>query len=122
MNEVEVWLDDDTLGQPAQVGQLTSNTRKTGDTVRFDYAQEWLQQAALFASFPLNHELPLAGGTLYANANAGADQLSGNFQDCSPDRWGKLLMERREAIEAREQQRPLRLLHSWDFLLGVSAE
>ena len=26
----------------------------------------------------------------------------------SPDRWGKLLMDRREAIEAREQGRPRR--------------
>ena len=33
-----------------------------------------------------------------------------------------MLMERREAIEAREEQRPLRLLRSWDFLLGVSDE
>src|SRR5690348_8530015 len=31
-------------------------------------------------------------------------------------------MERREAIEAREQQRPLRTLRSWDFLLGVNDE
>lgn len=118
MNEVEVWLDDDSLGPPVRVGQLTRNTSKTGDTVRFDYAPEWLQQADPTASFPLDHELPLASGALYAHA--GADQLSGSFQDCSPDRWGKLLMERREAIEAREAQRPVRILRSWDFLLGVN--
>ena len=120
MNEVEVWLDDDSLGPPARVGQLTRNPSKTGDTVRFDYAPAWLQQTAPYASFPLDHELPLAVGPLYAHA--GADQLSGSFRDCSPDRWGKLLMERREAIEAREQQRPLCLLRSWDFLLGVNDE
>lgn len=120
MNEVEVWLDDDTLGEPARVGMLTRNASKTGDTVRFDYAAEWLQQTAPYASFPLDHELLLADGALYANA--GADQLSGSFQDCSPDRWGRLLMERREVIEAREQKRPLRLLRSWDFLLGVNDE
>lgn len=45
----------------------------------------------------------------------GAGQLSGSFIDCSPDRWGKMLMERREAIEAREQKRRLRTLRSWDF-------
>ena len=67
-----------------------------------------------------NHDLPLVDGALFAHT--GADQLSGIFQDCSPDRWGKILMERREAIEAREEQRPLRLLRSWDFLLGVSDE
>jgi serine/threonine-protein kinase HipA len=31
-------------------------------------------------------------------------------------------MERREAIESREQGRPLRLLRGWDFLLGVNDE
>ena len=120
MNEVAVWLDDHSLGEPVRVGQLTRNPSKTGDTVRFDYAPEWLQQVAPYASFALDHELPLAAGALYAHA--GADQLSASFQDCSPDRWGKLLMERREAIEAREQQRPLRILRSWDFLLGVNDE
>ncbi|MEO9214534.1 MAG: HipA domain-containing protein [Rhodanobacter sp.] len=120
MNDVEVWLDDDSLGPPVRVGQLTRNSSKTGDTVRFDYVSEWLQQAAPYASFALDHELPLASGALYAHA--GADQLSGCFQDCSPDRWGKLLMERREAIEAREAQRPVRMLRSWDFLLGVNDE
>lgn len=120
MNEVEVWLDDDSLGPSVRVGQLTRNTSKTGDTVHFDYAPEWLQRTAPCASFSLDHELPLADGALYAHA--GADQLSGSFQDCSPDRWGKLLMERREAIEAREQKRPLRLLRGWDFLLGVNDE
>ncbi|MEO7432677.1 MAG: HipA domain-containing protein [Dokdonella sp.] len=120
MNEAEVWIDDDSLGPPVRVGQLTRNSSKTGDTVRFDYASEWLQQTDPTASFPLDHELPLAGGALYAHS--GADQLSGSFEDASPDRWGKLLMERREAIEAREQQRPVRILRSWDFLLGVNDE
>jgi serine/threonine-protein kinase HipA len=120
MNEVEVWLDDDTLGAPAQVATLTRDTSKTGDTVRFEYAPAWLEQTDPFPGFALDHELPLARGAMYAHA--GADQLSGSFQDCSPDRWGKLLMERREAIEAREQQRPLRTLRSWDFLLGVNDE
>ncbi|KQX99515.1 hypothetical protein ASD22_04495 [Rhodanobacter sp. Root480] len=120
MNEVEVWLDDDSLGLPVRVGQLTRSASKTGDTVRFDYADAWLSQTTPYASFALDHELPLAGGALYAHA--GADQLSGCFQDASPDRWGKLLVERREAIESREQGRPLRLLRGWDFLLGVNDE
>jgi len=64
--------------------------------------------------------LGLAGGAHYAHA--GADQLSGVFLDCSPDRWGKMLMERREAIEAKEQKRKVQKLRSWDFLLGVNDE
>ena len=39
--------------------------------------------------------------------------------DSCPDRWGQLLMKRREAIEAREEDRTPRTLAPWDFLLGV---
>ena len=120
MNLVEVWLDDESLGGTTLVGHLTRSTSKTGDTVRFDYSEGWLKDAGPIASFELDHELGLASGPLYAYA--GADQLSGIFVDCSPDRWGKMLMDRREAIEAREQKRRVRTLRSWDFLLGVNDE
>jgi len=120
MNQVEVWLDEDALGGMTLVGHLTRNVSKTGDTVRFDYTEGWLENAGPIAAFGLDHELDLSGGAHYAHA--GADQLSGIFLDCSPDRWGKMLMERREAIEARELKRKMRTLHSWDFLLGVHDE
>ncbi|MEO7066742.1 MAG: HipA domain-containing protein [Rhodanobacter sp.] len=120
MSQIEVWIDDDTLGDQSLVGYLTQSLSKTGNTVRFDYAEEWLKHSGSVTSFPLDHELSLASGALYASA--GADQLSGIFLDCSPDRWGKMLMERREAIEAREQKRKVHTLRSWDFLLGVNDE
>ncbi|MGH8154443.1 MAG: type II toxin-antitoxin system HipA family toxin [Rhodanobacteraceae bacterium] len=120
MNVVEVWLDDDTLGPATLVGRLTRSTGKAGEAVRFEYADGWLKDAGPTAAFALDHELMLAGGAHYALA--GADKLSGIFLDCSPDRWGKMLMERREAIEAREQNRKARNLRDWDFLLGVNDE
>ena len=120
MNKVEVWLDDEVLGGATLVGQLTRSMSKTGDTVRFDYSPGWLEDGGPIASFELDHELTLGRGALYAQA--GADQLSGIFADCSPDRWGRMLMDRREAIEAREQERRARTLRSWDFLLGVNDE
>lgn len=120
MNQAEVWLEDLTLGGPTLVGHLTRNASKTGETVRFDYGEAWLQNAGPVASFELDHELDLVSGAFYAQA--GADQLSGIFQDCSPDRWGRMLMERREVIEAREQNRKVRSLRGWDFLLGVNDE
>jgi serine/threonine-protein kinase HipA len=120
MNQMEVWLQDDALGGTALVGQLTRNTSRTGRTVRFDYSEGWLDNTGPVAAFELDHELPLARGGHYAQA--GADRLPGIFLDCSPDRWGKMLMERREAIEAREQQRSVQTLRSWDFLAGVNDE
>ncbi|MGH7225562.1 MAG: type II toxin-antitoxin system HipA family toxin, partial [Gemmataceae bacterium] len=120
MNVVEVWLDDDTLGPTTLVGRLTRSTGKAGETVRFDYTDGWLEDAGPIPAFALDHELILAEGAHYGLA--GADKLSSIFLDCSPDRWGKMLMERREAIEAREQDRKIRNLRDWDFLLGVNDE
>jgi len=117
MTAVEVWLDDDSLGPRILVGRLTRNAGRTGDTVRFDYDHGWLDAPG---AFEVDHDLPLVGGAHYAPA--GADQLTGAFLDCSPDRWGKMLMERREAIDAREQDRRIRTLRAWDFLLGVNDE
>ena len=119
MTTVEVWLDDDSLGPAILVGRLGKNASRSGDTVRFDYDQAWLASNGV-AAFALDYELPLVGGAHYAPA--GADQLSAAFLDCSPDRWGKMLMERREAIVARQQGRKVQMLRAWDFLLGVNDE
>jgi len=117
MNLVEAWLDDNSLGPPTRVGLLTRTTSRSGDVVRFDYDAGWLDAAS---AFELDHELPLVAGAHHAPA--GADQLTGAFLDCSPDRWGKMLMERREGIDARAQGRRVRTLRAWDFLLGVNDE
>lgn len=42
--------------------------------------------------------------------------------DSSPDRWGRMLMHRREAINARLEHRPNRVLTEADYLLGVYDE
>lgn len=35
------------------------------------------------------------------------------------DRWGQVLMKRRELVEAKAQGRTRRELRAWDFLIGV---
>jgi serine/threonine-protein kinase HipA len=118
VSTVHVWIDDEALGGPTIAGSLVRSTSKTGDVVRFQYREGWLNDAGPIAGFELDADLVLASGPLYAQA--GAAQLSGIFMDCSPDRWGKMLMERREAIEAKADRRRIRTLQSWDFLLGVN--
>lgn len=114
MNKVEVVLDDATLaGEPARVGSLFRDAGRRGESIRFEYDASWLRNPDSFAIEPL---LPLDEGPFHARD---VSQPAGIFQDCSPDRWGKLLMDRREAIEAREQERPRRSLRAWDYLVGV---
>ncbi|HEX7763195.1 MAG TPA: HipA domain-containing protein, partial [Cellvibrio sp.] len=42
-----------------------------------------------------------------------------SFLDSCPDRWGRMLMKRREAIIARQEERRPRVLNEVDYLLGV---
>lgn len=120
MNRVDVWLEDASLGGKALVGHLARTSSRSGETISFEYAAAWQDGRSPIAPFALDPQLALTSGPHYARAGAG--HLPPAFVDASPDRWGKLLMDRREAIEAREQARPPRALRAWDYLLGVNDE
>lgn len=120
MNRADVWLEDASLGGKALVGHLARTSSRSGETISFEYAEAWHFGRSPIAAFALDPQLALTSGPHYARD--GASQLPPAFIDASPDRWGKLLMDRREAIEAREQARPPRALRAWDYLLGVSDE
>jgi serine/threonine-protein kinase HipA len=114
--EREVWLDDATSGgEVRRVGVLARSASRGRETVRFRYAKEWLQERA--SAFALDPELPLAPGEYFPRAGCA---LHGVFRDAAPDRWGRVLMERREAEDARREGRKPRRLTEWDFLLGVN--
>jgi serine/threonine-protein kinase HipA len=105
---VEVWLDADFLPR-MRVGTLAHNR----GTLRFGYDASWLQSPQRFA---LDPELTLAEGTYFPNLEVGNFRI---FDDSAPDRWGQTLMRRREALAAKDEDRPARTLYAWDFLLGV---
>ncbi|GAB4233061.1 MAG: type II toxin-antitoxin system HipA family toxin [Deltaproteobacteria bacterium] len=109
--QVDVWLDDPSFGPLQRIGVLSQGDR---GSVRFAYDAAWLAAAH---AFPLDPELDLSPGSFYpGKSNFGV------FMDSCPDRWGQLLMRRREAIEAGEEGRKARTLGPWDFLLGVQDE
>jgi serine/threonine-protein kinase HipA len=106
--EIRVWLDDPAYGALQQVGTLSRGDR---GSVRFSYEPGWLKQAH---AFPLDPELDLTAGEFFPE---GAH--FGVFMDSCPDRWGQILMKRREAVEAKDEGRVPRTLGPWEFLLGV---
>ncbi|MBI3206780.1 MAG: HipA N-terminal domain-containing protein [Myxococcales bacterium] len=114
-DQVAIVLDDARLDAPVEVGRLSRDRRGSTEVVRFAYSEPWL--ARVRDAFPLDPELPLGPGDFFSTAKSG---LFGIFRDTSPDRWGRVLMERREALEARHEGRRPRQLGEWDFLLGVS--
>jgi len=113
----EVWLDAPALCRPVQLGWLSKRPSRAGDIVAFAYADQWLDGVQGTPSFALDGSLPLVEGWQYAHS--GAAGLAPAFHDCSPDRWGRLLMERREAARARRDGEKPKGLRAWDYLMGV---
>ena len=105
---LRVWLDDPTFGPLKQIGTL----HKIGhENVRFVYADAWLKNPL---AFQLDPALTLDSHDFYpANSNFGV------FMDSCPDRWGQVLMQRRETVEAKDAGRAKVTLGAWEFLEGV---
>lgn len=109
--QVDVWLDDPSFGPLQRIGVLSRGDR---GSIRFAYDAAWLAAAH---AFRLDPELDLSAGNFFpGKSNFGV------FMDSCPDRWGQLLMRRRETIEAEEEGRKARTLGPWEFLLGVQDE
>lgn len=95
----------DWRGRTHLVGRLHAAERSA--SVSFQYAPEWLQRDDAFAIDPTS--LPLQQG-----AHHGAT-LWGAIQDCGPDRWGRILIER--AVRKKVlTQKPYRDL---DYVLAL---
>jgi serine/threonine-protein kinase HipA len=101
---VEVHID--WAGATHLVGRLHESARATA--VSFVYAPTWLERADVFAIDPT--ALPLGAGPLHSPA------LFGGIQDCGPDRWGRVLVERavRKGVLDRKPYQDL------DYLLALA--
>ena len=52
MNRVDVWLDDAHLGGRALVGHLAKTPSRSGDTISFEYAEDWRSGRSPVSPFP----------------------------------------------------------------------
>jgi serine/threonine-protein kinase HipA len=111
---IQVFADWETMSEPQLMGLLTATQIRGKEIFAFEYDREWLKLNQNKHS--LDPDLNLYGGQQYLN-----DTKSnfGIFMDSSPDRWGRLLMRRREAAMARLEGRKEQLLFETDYLLGV---
>ena len=96
----ENWSSD----TPALMGCLYADTLRGKETCSFEYDPDWLKHHA--HTFTLDPKLQLYQGRQYAPLDKA---LFGLFADSCPDRWGRLLMRRREAIMAHREGRKPRL-------------
>jgi serine/threonine-protein kinase HipA len=109
-----VYADWEFLGEAQFLGFLTSQRVRGKEVFSFEYAETWLnnQNPILY----LDPHLGFYRGKQYLPEEK---NNFGIFLDSSPDRWGRLLMRRREAWQAKEEGRDERPLFESDFLLGV---
>ncbi len=98
---------------PLFMGMLHSDRLRGKEIFSFEYNDDWLQNGPAQL---LDPNLQLYSGLHYLNEN---QDNFGIFLDSSPDRWGRILMRRREAALARANEREELNLFETDYLLGV---
>lgn len=114
--EINVYADWNGIEGPVLMGHLYAEHLKGKEIFSFEYHKDWLSNPA---AQNLDPDLQLFGGPQYLNTDK---ENFGLFMDSSPDRWGKLLMRRREAALARKENHKPQKLFATDYLLGVYDE
>lgn len=108
--------DDFSTEQPVLMGSLYVNVIKGGESYSFEYDKDWLRKTGL--TLTLDPELMPYSGRQYPTGK----NIFGLFADASPDRWGRVLMNKRERILAEKEGRKPSKLYDSDYLLGVYDE
>ena len=113
MQKLYVYACFDWLSEPQLVGELGYESLRGTDSYSFCFDDEWLRKwGGLF----LSGDLRSYPGMQYTQPRR---DIFGCFSDALPDRWGRLLLNRREQILATEERRPVRRLSSFDYLMGI---
>ncbi len=116
---IYVYFDWDS--SPTLLGRLFVDVTRGKEAFSFEYDKNWIQICEIgdFPNVSLDPDLPLFSGRQYLPSGK---KIFGVFSDSCPDRWGRLLMQRREAIIAKQEERKPKSLTESDFLLGVYDE
>ena len=89
---------------PLLAGCLYITPIRGGESCAFEYDEMWLKKMSPAVS--LDPELMPFPGRQYPAGK----QMFGVFADAAPDRWGRVLMNKRERIKAeRESRKPKKL-------------
>ena len=103
------------MDAPGLIGKLFVDKVKGKEHYAFEYDEAWLTSFGENMLI-LDPDLKLYRGRQYVPVDK---KMFGIFADSCPDRWGRLLMRRREAIMAHKEGRKPKALTESDFLLGV---
>lgn len=113
MDRLFVYADFDWLAAPTLVGELSFDSVRGNETYSFSYDKEWL---AKYGDVFLSEDLQNFTGVQYTRPER---DIFSCFSDALPDRWGRILLNRREQIAAADEKRPVKRLTSFDYLMGI---
>lgn len=116
-NENIIYVYDSfTFDEPRLLGRLFVNIIKGGESYSFEHDKEWLSST----NYPVSIDPDFMGygGREYPSGKS----IFGIFADASPDRWGRMLMTKKERKLADKESRKPRKLNDSDFLMGVYDE
>jgi serine/threonine-protein kinase HipA len=114
--EIQVYAHWPGLQEPSLMGMLSVSPAKGKESFSFEYADAWLKSGF---SQMIDPDLQLYSGAYYPRDDK---PNFGIFLDSCPDRWGRVLMQRREVAIAKQENRAAKKLLESDFLLGVYDE
>lgn len=107
----ENWMSD----EPSLLGTLYIDVLRGSEVYSFEFDETWLNNPHINI---LDPNLHFYSGRQYINDK----NIFGLFSDSAPDRWGRLLLNRRERIIANNESRKPNKLYESDYLLGVYDE
>ena len=113
MKRIIVYADFDFLSAPQEVGTLGYEHIRGKDHFVFEYSRQWLKQ---HGGILLSGDLMNVPSLQHPRGN---DNVFGFVKDSFPDRWGRLLLDRRERLTAQSEGRPTRMLTNYDYLIGI---
>ncbi len=103
------------MPDPKCIGVLSAQQAKGRKAFSFEYDKEWIRSKEQLL---LDPDISWYSGPQYPNRK----ENFGIFMDSMPDTWGRKLMMRRSAQQAKEQGKVAPTLYDIDFLLGVYDE
>lgn len=100
-------------GRPSLIGRLDVEMLRGKEVFSFEYDEKWLSTKKNILFDP---DLQFFRGRQYSSSDK---PLFGIFTDSCPDRWGRMLLQRNEALNAKKEGRIVRKLNESDFLIGI---
>lgn len=113
MEQLYVYADFDFLEQAELIGLLSYEHVRGNDHFSFEFAPAWLKR---HGGIMLSGDIMNVLGAQHPRQNR---SVFGFVKDSFPDRWGRLLLDRRERMAAQEEERPVKALNNYDYLLGI---